>query len=457
MSVYYEQQNSLFDEEESENSFIEMTIKVPQKHPFVVASKKLDWDALFQEIEPILYKGVNKLLGRWLNLRVHCGIYILQASHNWTDRESGRMLKFYAPARIFCGYNPKSEKSIHFSKLEKFRNRLGEKGAEIMNKYLLQTAKKYNFTDGKIMDTDTTVQDAGITYPADINLMKKLRQRILHFAKKLKMSSTSKFHEMLSLEKNAKKLENKYRFFLTGKKNIKEKKKEIIQELQKISQSFMNNLIHISKLPKAQIAKLKPALQKEIKTLETVGQTLLFQIQSWIIKGEVSKNKILSLYKKMPYFIGKGKIGKKYEIGRKIGVNQYLNGFLSVFIPQNPTIHDALTLPMSIRQSYNIFGEIPDSIGGDRIYSTKKNIKYAKRLKIQEIGLQPKGKSEWEVDRETAQKLYCRRAAIEPRIGVAGRFGLKKSRAKTDEGDMIFAQKGAIGFNFNKLLKFWQD
>ena len=69
MSVYYEQQNSLFDEEESENSFIEVTIKVPKKHPFVVASKKLDWDALFQEIEPILYKGINRLLGSAICLK----------------------------------------------------------------------------------------------------------------------------------------------------------------------------------------------------------------------------------------------------------------------------------------------------------------------------------------------------------------------------------------------------
>ena len=76
-------------------------------------------------------------------------------------------------------------------------------------------------------------------------------------------------------------------------------------------------------------------------------------------------------------------------------------------------------------------------------------------LKTQEIGLQPKGQSEWEVDRETAQRLYCRRAAIEPRIGIAGRLGLKKSRAKTDEGDLIFGYKAAVGFNFKKLTTCW--
>jgi len=48
---------------------------------------------------------------------------------------------------------------------------------------------------------------------------------------------------------------------------ISNQEEKIIQELQKISQSFMNNLIHILKLPKTQIAKLKPEIQKEIKTL----------------------------------------------------------------------------------------------------------------------------------------------------------------------------------------------
>ena len=78
-----------------------------------------------------------------------------------------------------------------------------------------------------------------------------------------------------------------------------------------------------------------------------------------------------------------------------------------------------------------------------------------KALGIEKIGIQPKGTAAWEVDRETARELYCRRASIEPRIGHAGRLGLKMSRMKTDEGDIIAGQKAAIGFNLKKLFTYW--
>lgn len=54
-----------------------------------------------------------------------------------------------------------------------------------------------------------------------------------------------------------------------------------------------------------------------------------------------------------------------------------------------------------------------------------------------------------------AQKLYCRRAAIEPRIGICGKLGLKKSRAKTDEGDVITVHRSAVGYNLKKLMTLW--
>jgi len=452
MSIYYKQSDVLF--KNSEDSEIIQMIHVDAKHPFVVASGQIDWQKLFLELNPVLYKGIRKFLGRKLDLRAHCGIFILQASHNWTDRFSEEMLRYYAPVRIFCGYVQNSTKSIDHTKIEKFRNRLGKEGAEILNKYLLNLAKKHNFTNGKQLDTDTTVQEAGISYPADLNLMKKLRERAIHIASKILGKSSSKIRELKVLENAARKMEKVYRFFTHGK-NVKEQKRKLISKLRKITEVFVDDLVYLSKKPRMTIENIKPALQKELNHLSKIGRTLLFQIKYWLATGNVATGKILSLYKSAPRYIGKGKIGKAYEIGRKFIVNQFHGGFLSVLAPENPIIADSDTLIMALRQSFDIFGELPNSIGADRIYSTKKNIRLLKLLKTSEIGLQPKGQKDWEVDRETAQKLYCRRAAIEPRIGIAGRLGLKKSRAKTDAGDVISGYKAAVGFNFKKLMVCW--
>ena len=83
---------------------------------------------------------------------------------------------------------------------------------------------------------------------------------------------------------------------------------------------------------------------------------------------------------------------------------------------------------------------------------SKKNIKLCKKSLIKEIGLQPRGKTKWEVEPEVARQLFCRRATIEARISGAGPLGLKKSRARTDTGDVISAIRSIIGFNLRKLV-----
>lgn len=454
MSLYYEQSSALFPDPKLLDP--KQLIEVNPQHPFVIAAANLDWQGLFEQLEPILYIGVNKNLGRKLDLRAHSAAFILQASHNWTDRFTEEMLRYYAPARVFAGYAADTTKSIDHTKIETFRNRLGEPGAQIINRYLLDTARTGGFTNGKTLDTDTTVQESGISHPSDFNLMKKMRQRISHIAKQLFGSASIRIGNLADLQKQAKVLERAYQFFSSGK-DSKEKKRKLLTGLEDLTQNFVDQVVTFSKLPGTMLKKLRPYLRKEMEHLSQIGPVLLDQIRHWLQTGKVAANKILSLYKSIPKFISKGKLGKASEVGRKIIVNQYVGGFLSVVAPENPVIADVNTLMPAIRESVAIFGELPNSIAADRGMHSKKNIRLIEKLHIEKNGIQPKGQAPWQVDPETARKLYCRRAAIEPRIGLAGRLGLKHSRAKTDEGDAIWAQRSVIGFNFKKLTSCWSN
>ena len=459
MSVFYPQQNSLFPELES--SIIEVPIKVegigivkvqvPKDHLLVIAGEKIDWEQMFQDIDSIIYKGVNKYLGRKLDIRAHCGIYLLQAMHNWTDRFSEEMIKYYAPARIFCGYKTDPNKSIDHTRIEKFRNRLGKDGAKVMGKYILGQAQKHKFTNGKDVDMDTTVQEAGIAYPTEMNLMKKFRERVVSIGEKVLGSTSSKIKEIKEKVKEAGKLVKEYQLFA----KTKEKKQELLEKARDQTLVLVDELKEISKLQLAK--KLRPYLKKEMDHLLEIMPKLLDQIKHWLDTGSVAKGKILSLYKDIPKFISKGKIGKAKEIGRKWIINQYAGGFLLLICPDNPTLADAHSncVKISLQESIKAFGEVPNSYGTDRGMDTKTNIKRCKRYGVENIGIQPKGQKDWQVDREMAQEMYCRRAAIEPRIGIAGRLGLKKSRAKTDEGDIITGHRAGIGFNLKKMMKLW--
>ena len=446
MSMYYRQFMSLF------LSHSNYSIKVDSEHPMVIASKKINWDALIEEITPVIYKGINRYLGRRLDIRAHCGLFLLQSAYNWTDREAEDMLKNHLPTRIFCGLADSIKRGIDHTRIEKFRNRrLGKKGAEILNKYLLLLGKKQGHTDGKNVDMDTTVQEAGITYPTEMKLLKKFQERALKILGQIYGQGKKKTKKVTKKIIETKEKIKEYQFFAKAK----ERKKELISEVTNISMEILNELIEAVISSKEEVEKLRPFLKKELNHLLKIMPILFNQIRSWVKTGEVAKDKIISLYKSAPHFIKKGKIGKATEIGRKIIINQYTGGFLSVMVPENPVISDYDCVLPSLINTINIFSEIPESYGTDRGMDSMTNINLCKDWQIRNIGIQPKGKKEWEVDREMAQKLYCRRAAIEPRIGICGKLGLKKSRAKTDEGDIITVHRAAVGFNLKKLMTLW--
>ena len=72
-------------------------IHIPKDHPLIVLNQSLPWEELMEEAIPLLYQnhGIAIDIGRRLNLRAHLGAYILQSVHNWTDRWTEEMLKFY--------------------------------------------------------------------------------------------------------------------------------------------------------------------------------------------------------------------------------------------------------------------------------------------------------------------------------------------------------------------------
>lgn len=446
MALFYNQFIELF----SENT--EYTINVNPNHPFLAAERKINWDTLVEEITPIVYRGIYKYIGRYLDIRAHCGIYLLQSVHNWTDRQSEDMLSYHAPTRIFCGLENSLKKGIDHTRIEKFRNkRLGREGAEILNKYLLLLGKKQGYTDGKDIDMDTTVQESGITYPTELKLMKKFQERTKKIIEKAVGTMSAEAEKIKEKLIETRQLIKEYQFFT----KIKEKKKDIIAKVREISLDILKDLQGIAEVKKEEVKILKPALKKELAHLLSIMPKLLEQIKYWLRTGIIAGGKIISLYKAAPHFIRKGKIGKTAEIGRKVIINQYTGGFLSAVIPDNPIISDYDCVGPSLINAIKIFSETPESYGTDRGMYSQANISLCRDWRIKNIGIQPKGTKEWEVDQEMARKLYCRRAGIEPRIGIAGQLGLKKSRAKSDEGDIITAHRAVTGFNLKKLMTLW--
>lgn len=425
-------------------------VSVEPDHRLVVLCKSIPWVELMEKARPILYdeQGIPwDTGGRKLNLRAQLGAYILQTVHGWTDRWTEEMVRFYFPARIFCGYLD-SKGSLDHTKIEDFRNRFGEKGVELITHDMLKIAKEFGFTEPTDVDMDTTVQEAGITHPTEMKLMNHLMKRLKAISGKLKTVSGRGIAGIKALSEEFKKALTHYRFFAKDMAT----KTEMLLKAKAFSEMGLEKLSQYLPGQKA-FDKLQKRMQCEILRLNTLGPELMEQISYWLKTHKVAPGKIISLWKLIPKAIPKGKLGKPVEFGRKWIVNAYRGGYVLVLAPENPKIADQHCVVESLSLHNTVFEEMPSSYGTDRgMYSTD-NLELCLSAGIKKIAIQPKGKAQPLVSRQDHRKLSNRRVAVEARIAHLKLKGLGKSRMKTDLGDLISGYRSALACNLGHLMR----
>jgi hypothetical protein len=425
------------------------TVQIEPNHRLVTLCKSIPWGVLMEQAIPILYdeQGVSAHAGRPLDLRAHLGAYILQTTYGWTDRWTEEMLRFYIPARIFCGYL-ESTGSLDHTSIEDFRNRFGQKGVRIITQDMLKVARKFGLTEPDDVDMDTTVQEAGITHPTEMKLMGHFMQRLLALHGKLKEVCGIGIAGAKSLSNQFKNLFSEYRFFV---KDVPAKE-ELLHKAKALSEK---GLAALSKFLPGQTAfdKLQQRYQQEILRLSCLGPELMDQIGYWLNHGKVAKDKIVSLWKLVPKAIAKGKTGKPVEFGRKWIVNCYRGGYLLVMAPENPKLSDQHCVLESLSLHRTVFDEWPKSYGTDRGMWSAENLELCLSAGVEKIAIQPKGKASGLVSRRDLRELANRRAGIEPRIGHLKTRGMGKSRMKTDSGDLISGYRSALSWNLSLLMR----
>ena len=425
------------------------TVQFGADHRLVVLCKSIPWSELEEKAVPILYDdhGIDPNIGRQMDLRAHLGAYILQTVHGWTDRWTEEMIRYYVPARIFCGYLD-STGSIDHTRIEDFRNRFGQKGAQLITRDMLKVAKEFGFTEPTDLDMDTTAQEAGITHPTEMKLIAHLMKKVKSIHGFLKNQGKRGVHGIKVIAKVFSKIQTEYRFYA----KTKEKKDRIVRGSVALSKKVLKE---ISKLVpgKAEFESLLPRYQKDILRLNQLGPELMDQILYWLNTGKVAQNKIVSLWKQIPKAVKKGKIGKPVEFGRKWIVNCYRGGYVLLSAPENPKVSDQHCVLKSLEMHMEVFQESPETFAADRGMWSEENLGICLGGGVQKIGIQPAGQSEPFVSQRDLRALSNRRAGIEPRIAHLKTRGLGRSRMKSDEGDLISGYRSALSYNLSHLMR----
>ena len=148
------------------------------EHPLFQLSNKINWERFENAFSP-LYCSTN---GRPAHpIRLMCGLLILKHLRNVSDEMMVSQWSENAYYQYFCGgleFMPKQP--CDASELVHFRNRIGEKGMELILAESIRVNTDHDNEDH--FDTafiDSTVQEKNITYPTDAKLHKKIIKNVL--------------------------------------------------------------------------------------------------------------------------------------------------------------------------------------------------------------------------------------------------------------------------------------
>jgi IS5 family transposase len=317
---------------------------------------------------------------------------------------------------------------IDGSSMTRWRQRLGEAGAEQMLRATIETGIKMGAirpAQLKRINVDTTVQTKAIRFPTDARLYNRCRERLVKMARREGLAIKQSYQHV-------------------GKKLLMQSSRYAharqMQRARACTRKLKTQLGRVMREIERQVTKPTEKLAKLLETAHRIHA-----------QQRHDKNKVYSVHEPEVECIAKGKAGKPYEFGNKVSVaitsqGGWLVGAKS--FTANP--YDGHTLAAQMKQVESL---IPNKVSeayvdmGYRGHDYKGNA--AVHVDKRRRGRTPRPLWRW----------MKRRAAVEPSIGhLKLEHRLERNRLKGVAGDALNAILSAAAMNFHKLLgAFWRN
>ena len=432
-----------------------ITVEVEDAHPLIQLGNLIDWPHLSDLAQEDLERTKKGFwwLGRKLKLRVHLAVMILQMLFKWTDRLTEVRIKTTALYQVFCGLNIVSRwRCPDHTKIEEFRSRLSPETHKAIADYIIKLAAGLGFADPSKVDIDSTVQESNISYPSDATLMKKLAMKAYKLLEYLK---GRKIEMACKLEINLKSIVKKYQQYIFMAKNtVIEKKQEIFREFHTLVKSELREFVkYIQGLPSDLVECLPWNYRESAIMIAKDSWRYLLDVGHFVRTGTIKSGKILSLCMRDVVCVIKGKVGKDKEFGRVFQVGRIGGNFLIPYLCTSLRMNDKECLPDVIMEHCAMFETPLDSVTTDKGYYSQANIKFVEIITGNGDGIQRPSNVKNQVEAPQKEELFNRRAGVEPLIGHAKRFGLGKSRMKSDEATLASGYRSVTGFNLHQLVR----
>jgi IS5 family transposase len=391
------------------------------RHSLVRLAKTVDWNRL-DELFGATYSPDQ---GRpAISTRLMVSLHFLKYRHNLSDEDvlSGWLenpyWQYLGGMKFFEHTFP-----IDPSSMTRWRNRIGEAGAEALLKETIEAGLKLKAVKPSQLariNVDTTVQEKDIRFPTDARLYDRARERLVKAAQARGIALRQNYNR---ISKHLVKQQSRYAHARQLKR---------AQGCTRKLKTFLGRVIR--------------DIERKQSNLDDHFRSLLKTAQRILTQQRQDKQKVYSVHEPLVECISKGKAHKRYEFGCKVSVAATSRGGWFVgakAIHGNP--YDGHTLTEALSQVERIAGEV-QHVFVDMGYR----------------GHGYEGKAQVHVDKrrrgKTSRSLWRwmkRRAAIEPGIGhLKQEHRMDRNRLKGTEGDRINAILCAAGMNFRKLQRF---
>jgi transposase, IS5 family len=437
----------------------DITISIRNNHPLIKLANNLPWEEMtFIVLEDLKNTSAGQWwTGRPLMIRIHLGAFILQKLHDLEDRATEYFLNDNAAVQLFCGkYIVDKWHAPDHTKIAEFRSRLKIETQRALANIIVQHAHKLGFADPSIVDIDSTIQEANMSYPSDVRNLTKIAEKakkILDFF----IAKGESLGEAVSIDfKKIKKLARKC-FFMA--KNAPEDEKtqaelQVLKSTKQESKPIINACVAMSE---EQLNKLPWNIKDAVIQLREHALQYFKDAKIYFTERTAAAGKKLAFHLSEVSCFNKGKKHKKNEFGRCFQMMRIAGNFLFALPNASVENNDKESIAPAIYEHAKAFGENNiNSFSSDKGYYSKKNETMLIKNRIAEIGMQRPDNINRKklLTPEKEEKLANRRSGIEPLIGHAKHKGqLGRSRMKSDEGTESAGFASIMGFNLRQLIR----
>lgn len=364
------------------------------------------------------------------SVRVALGALIIKERLGTSDEETVEQIRENPYLQYFLGFKEyKDEAPFHSTMFVHFRKRISKsmvcKINEAVNKKAVSKTRKSSDDDdndsthqnkGKLL-VDATCAPADITFPTDLKLLNKAREKseqiidVLHHPHKGKMKKPRTYRkkarkDFLSVAKSKRLSKSKRR------KSIRKQIGYVARNLKTID--LLSQNISLSLLDK-----------RQYKDLLVINE--LLRQQKWMHEQHENRinDRIVSISQPHVRPIKRGKANASTEFGAKISASLVAGYCFLDHLDWN-NYNESGDLVEQIEAYKRRFGFYPSSVHADRIYRNRNNIKFCKkhgiRLSGPRLGRPPK-----QLSKKRDQQKQSWQDEID-RIPIEGKFGQAKRR-----------------------------